>query len=290
MAKRPALGKGLGALIPDIEKEDRKNFFSCGIEEIIPSKYQPRKGFDEGKLTELANSIKEKGIIEPLIVRKTDGGYELIVGERRWRAAQRAGLKEVPVIVRDVTTAEATELALIENLQREDLNPLEEAEAYKRLMEEFHYTQEELAKRIGKDRATVANAVRLLKLPQEIKAHLADESISSGHARTLLGLNSPEEQKIACAKVIKNSLSVRETERLVKRLNVQGSKRDMDVKPASEEELHLGFLEETLKKFLGTQVRIPKKGRKGKIEIEFYSEEDLERIIEIIMAPTTTET
>ena len=270
-----------------IEKEDRKNFFSCGIEEITPSRYQPRKGFDEEKLTELANSIKEKGIIEPLIVRKTDGGYELIVGERRWRAAQRAGIKEVPVIVRDVTTAEAMELALIENLQREDLNPLEDAEAYKRLMEEFHYTQEDLAKRIGKDRATVANAVRLLKLPQEIKDYLADESISSGHARTLLGLNSPEEQKAACAKVIKRSFSVRETERLVKRLNAQRSKRDMDVKPASEEKLHLGFLEETLKKFLGTQVRIPKKGRKGKIEIEFYSEEDLERIIEIIMATTT---
>ena len=287
MAKRPALGKGLGALIPDIEKEDRKNLFSCGIEEITPSRYQPRKGFDEGKLTELANSIKEKGIIAPLIVRKMDGGYELIVGERRWRAAQRAGIKEVPVIVRDVTTAEAMELALIENLQREDLNPLEEAEAYKRLMEEFHYTQEELAKGIGKDRATVANAVRLLKLPQEIKAHLADASISSGHARTLLGLNSPEEQKIACAMVIKSGLSVRETERLVKRLNVQGSKRDMGVKPAAEEDLHLGFLEETLRKFLGTQVRIPKKGKKGKIEIEFYSKEDLERIVEIIMGPTT---
>jgi ParB family chromosome partitioning protein len=285
VAKRPALGKGLGALIPDIEKEDRKNLFSCGIEEITPSRYQPRKGFDEGRLTELANSIKEKGIIEPLIVRKTDGGYELIVGERRWRAAQRAGLKEVPVIVREATTAEAMELALIENLQREDLNPLEEAEAYKRLMEEFHYTQEELAKRIGKDRATVANAVRLLKLPQEIKAHLADESISSGHARTLLGLNSPEEQKMACAKVIKRDLSVRETERLVKRLNVQGVKGDMGVKPASEEELHLEFLEETLKKFLATQVRIPKRGSKGKIEIEFYSKEDLERIVEIIMGP-----
>ncbi len=287
MAKRPALGKGLGALIPDIEKEDRKNLFSCGIEEITPSRYQPRKGFDEGKLTELANSIKEKGIIAPLIVRKTDGGYELIVGERRWRAAQRAGIKEVPVIVRDVTTAEAMELALIENLQREDLNPLEEAEAYKRLMEEFHYTQEELAKGIGKDRATVANAVRLLKLPQEIKAHLADASISSGHARTLLGLNSPEEQKIACAMVIKSGLSVRETERLVKRLNVQRSKRDMGVEPPTEEDLHLGFLEETLRKFLGTQVRIPKKGKKGKIEIEFYSKEDLERLVEIIMGPTT---
>ncbi len=283
VTKRPALGKGLGALLPDIEKEDQKNFLSCGIEEISPSKYQPRKGFDERKLAELADSIKEKGIIEPLIVRKIDGGYELIVGERRWRAAQRAGIREIPVIVRDVTTGEAMELALIENLQREDLNPLEEAEAYKRLMEEFQYTQEELAKRIGKDRTTVANAVRLLKLPQGIKAHLADETISSGHARAFLGLDTQEMQNMACAKVIKRGLSVRETERLVKRLNVQRSKGDMDEKPVSEEDIHLGYLEETLRKFLGTQVRIPKRGRKGKIEIEFYSKDDLERIVEIIM-------
>jgi ParB family chromosome partitioning protein len=284
VTKRPALGKGLGALIPDIEKEDRKNFFLCGIEEISPSKYQPRKGFDEVKLNELAASIKEKGIIEPLIVRKIDGGYELIVGERRWRAAQRAGIKEVPVIVRDVSTGEALELALIENLQREDLNPLEEAEAYKRLMEEFQYKQEELAKRIGKDRTTVANALRLLKLPQEIKAYLADETISSGHARALLGLDSLEDQKMACMKVIKRGLSVREIERLVRRLNLQPSKEDVAGEPPSEEELHLGYLEETLRKFLGTQVRIPKKGRRGKIEIEFYSEEDLERIVELIMS------
>ena len=283
VTKRPALGKGLGALIPDIEKEDRKNFLFCGIEEIVPSRYQPRKDFDEGKLAELAASIKEKGIIEPLIVRKRDGGYELIVGERRWRAAQRAGIKEVPVIVREATTAEALELALIENLQREDLNPLEEAEAYKRLMEEFRYTQEELAKRIGKDRTTVANAVRLLKLPQEIKACLADEAISSGHARALLGLESPEEQKTACAEVVKRGLSVRETERLVKRLHVRRSKREEGTKPARQEDEHLGYLEETLRRFLGTRVRIPKKGSKGKIEIEFYSEEDLERIVEIIM-------
>jgi ParB family chromosome partitioning protein len=282
--KRPALGKGLGALIPDIEKEDRKNFFLCGIEEISPSRYQPRKGFDEVKLDELAASIKEKGIIEPLIVRKIDGGYELIIGERRWRAAQKAGMKEVPVIVRDVSTGEALELALIENLQREDLNPLEEAEAYKRLMEEFQYKQEELAKRIGKDRTTVANALRLLKLPQEIKAYVTDETISSGHARALLGLDNHEEQKMACMKVIKRGLSVRETERLVRRLNLQPSKEDVAGEPPSEEELHLGYLEETLRKFLGTQVRIPKKGRRGKIEIEFYSKEDLERIVELIMS------
>ena len=273
----------MGALIPDIEKEDRKNFLYCGIEEITPSRYQPRRGFDERRLSELADSIREKGIIEPLIVRKRETGYELIVGERRWRAAQRAGLKEVPVIVRDVTTAEAMELALIENLQREDLNSIEEAEAYKRLMEEFHYTQEELARRIGKDRTTVANAVRLLKLPEEVKDSLADESISSGHARAFLTLDTAEEQRTACREVIKKGLSVRETERLVKRLSLQESKGAMDVKPAREEDPHLGYLEETLKKFLGTQVRIPRKERKGKIEIEFYSEEDLERIIERIM-------
>jgi ParB family chromosome partitioning protein len=283
VTKRPALGKGLGALIPDIEKEDRKNFFLCGIEEISPSKYQPRKGFDEVKLDELAASIKEKGIIEPLIVRKIDGGYELIVGERRWRAAQRAGIKEVPVILRDVTPGEALELALIENLQREDLNPLEEAEAYKRLMDEFHHTQEELAKRIGKDRTTVANAVRLLKLPEEIKASLSDESITNGHARALLGLDTPDEQKAACKEIIKRGLSVRETERLVKRIALRKSKPDADLRPSREEDLLIRNLEETLRRFLGTQVRIPKKGRKGKIEIEFYSDEDLERIIERIM-------
>ncbi len=273
----------MGALIPDIEKEDRNNFLSCGIEEISPSRYQPRKGFDERRLNELADSIREKGIIEPLIVKKMERGYELIVGERRWRAAQRAGVKEVPVIVRDVTTAEAMELALIENLQREDLNSIEEAEAYKRLMEEFHYTQEELARRIGKDRATVANTVRLLKLPEEVKNSLTDESISSGHARALLTLDTAEEQRTVCREVIKKGLSVRETERLVKRLTLQESKGAMDVKPARREDPHLGYLEETLKKFLGTQVRIPRKGRKGKIEIEFYSEEDLERIVEIIL-------
>jgi len=281
--KRPALGKGLGALFPDIEKEDRKSFFLCGIEEISPSRYQPRKGFDGAKLDELAASIKEKGIIEPLIVRKGESGYELIVGERRWRAAQRAGIKEVPVIVREVSTGEALELALIENLQREDLNPLEEAEAYKRLMEEFHHTQEELAKRIGKDRTTVANAVRLLKLPEEIKASLSDESITSGHARALLGLDTPDEQKVACKEIIKRGLSVRETERLVKRIALRKSKPDAGVRPSREEDLLIRNLEETLRRFLGTQVRIPKKGQKGKIEIEFYSDEDLERIIERIM-------
>jgi ParB family chromosome partitioning protein len=277
------LGKGLGALLPDIEKEDRKNFFFCGIEEIVPSRYQPRKGFDEGKLNELAASIKEKGVIEPLIVRKVDKGYELIIGERRWRAAQRAAIKEVPVIVREVSPGEALELALIENLQREDLNPLEEAEAYKRLMEEFHYTQEELAKRIGKDRTTVANAVRLLKLPEEIKGSLADESITSGHARALLGLDSPDEQRVTCKEIIKRGFSVRETERLVKRIALRKSKQSRGVRPSSEEDLHTRYLEETLRRFLGTQVHIPKKGSKGKIEIEFYSDEDLERIIEKIM-------
>jgi ParB family chromosome partitioning protein len=282
VTKRPALGKGLGALIPDIEKEDRRDFLYCGIEEISPSRYQPRKGFDERRLNELADSIREKGIIEPLIVKKMEKGYELIVGERRWRAAQRAGIQEVPVIVRDVTTAEAMELALIENLQREDLNPIEEGEAYKRLMEEFRYTQEELARRIGRDRATVANTVRLLKLPEEVKDSLGDESISSGHARALLALSTAEEQRTACREVVKRGLSVRDTERLVKRLSLQESKGAVDVKPTRDDP-HVGYLEEILKKFLGTQVRIPSKGKRGKIEIEFYSEEDLERIVEIIM-------
>jgi ParB family chromosome partitioning protein len=238
------------------------------------------------KTAKISSSVESRRFppaIEPLIVREIDGGYELIVGERRWRAAQRAGIKEVPVIVRDVSTGEALELALIENLQREDLNPLEEAEAYKRLMEEFQYKQEELAKRIGKDRTTVANALRLLKLPEEIKASLSYESITSGHARALLGLDTPDEQKVACKEIIKRGLSVRETERLVKRIALRKSKPDAGLRPSREEDLLIRNLEETLRRFLGTQVRIPKKGQKGKIEIEFYSDEDLERIIERIM-------
>src|SRR4030043_493336 len=215
--KRMALGKGLGALLPEFGQAEPKTLLFCGIEEIIPNRSQPRKHFDESKIEELAWSIKEKGVLEPLIVRRTDQGYELIVGERRWRAAQKAGLKEVPVLVKEVEGREALELSLIENLQRENLNPIEEAEAFKRLTEEFNISQVELATQIGKDRTTIANALRLLKLPSEVRNQLLQNRITSGHARAILSLETKEKQKELCSLIIQKGLSVREAEALAKR-------------------------------------------------------------------------
>src|SRR5512143_3248773 len=187
--KRMALGKGLGALDPEFGQADSKTLLYCGIKEVFRNPSQPRKQLDESRLQELAESIREKGILEPLLVRRTDQGYELIVGERRWRAAQKAGLKEVPVLVKEVEGRDAFEISLIENLQREDLNPVEEAEAFKHLIEEFHLSQDDLSKRIGKDRTTIANSLRLLKLPPEVRNQLLQNLITSGHARALLSLD-----------------------------------------------------------------------------------------------------
>jgi len=195
VTKRVALGKGLGALLPEFGQAEPKTFLYCGIEEIIPNRSQPRKHFDDAKLQELAESIKEKGILEPLIVRRVDQGYELIVGERRWRAAQKAGLKEVPVVVKEAQGREVLEISLIENLQREDLNPIEAAEAFKHLIEAFNISQEDLSKRIGKDRTTITNTLRLLKLPLEVRNQLLQNRITSGHARALLSLENKEKQK-----------------------------------------------------------------------------------------------
>ena len=214
--KRMALGKGLGALLPEFGQGESKTLLYCGIEEIVPNPSQPRKHFDESKLQELAESIREKGILEPLLVRRTDQGYELIVGERRWRAAQKAGLREVPVLVKEVEGRDAFEISLIENLQREDLNPIEEAEAFKHLIEEFNISQDDLSKRIGKDRTTITNTLRLLKLPLEVRNQLLQNRITSGHARALLSLENKEKQKELCALIIKKGLSVREAERLAK--------------------------------------------------------------------------
>src|SRR5512135_1888158 len=214
--KRMALGKGLGALLPEFGQAESKALLYCGIEEVFPNPSQPRKQFDESRLQELAESIREKGILEPLLVRRTDQGYELIVGERRWRAAQKAGLKEVPVLVKDVEGRDAFEISLIENLQREDLNPVEEAEAFKHLIEEFHLSQDDLSQRIGKDRTTIANSLRLLKLPPEVRNQLLQNHITSGHARALLSLDHKEKQKELCALIVKKGLSVREAERLAR--------------------------------------------------------------------------
>ena len=281
--KRMALGKGLGALLPEFGQAEPKTLLYCGIEEIIPNRSQPRKHFDESKLQELAESIKEKGILEPLIVRRTDQGYELIVGERRWRAAQKAGLKEVPVIVKEVEGREVLEISLIENLQREDLNPIEAAEAFKHLIEEFNLSQEDLSKRIGKDRTTITNTLRLLKLPLEVRNQLLQNRITSGHARAILSLESKEKQKELCALIIKKGLSVREAESIAKRWAEKPKKSITPVKPRGDLESQLSSLQDSMRKYLGTKVHITQKGKRGKIEIEYYSHEDLERIVEAIL-------
>jgi len=284
--KRMALGKGLGALLPEFGQAEPKTLLYCGIEEIIPNRSQPRKHFDESKLQELAESIKEKGILEPLIVRRTDQGYELIVGERRWRAAQKAGLKEVPVIVKEVEGREVLEISLIENLQREDLNPIEAAEAFKHLIEEFNLSQEDLSKRIGKDRTTITNTLRLLKLPLEVRNQLLQNRITSGHARAILSLESKEKQKELCALIIKKGLSVREAESIAKRWAEKPKKSITPVKPKGDLESQLSSLQDSMRKYLGTKVHITQKGKRGKIEIEYYSHEDLERIVEAILGKT----
>ena len=278
-----ALGKGLGALLPEYGQPEPKTLLYCGIEEIIPNRSQPRKHFDESKLQELAESIKEKGILEPLLVRRTDQGYELIVGERRWRAAQKAGLKEVPVVVKEADRREVLEISLIENLQREDLNPIEAAESFKHLLEEFNIRQEDLSQRIGKDRTTITNTLRLLKLPLEVRNQLLQNRITSGHARAILSLESKEKQKELCALIIKKGLSVREAEAIAKRWSEKPKKSITPVKKRGDLESQLSSLQDSLRKYLGTKVHITQKGKRGKIEIEYYSHEDLERIVEAIL-------
>jgi len=281
--KRMALGKGLGALLPEFGQAESKTLLYCGIEEVFPNPSQPRKQFDESRLQELAESIREKGILEPLLVRRTDQGYELIVGERRWRAAQKAGLREVPVLVKEVEGRDAFEISLIENLQREDLNPVEEAEAFKHLIEAFHLSQDDLSKRIGKDRTTIANSLRLLKLPPEVRNQLLQNHITSGHARALLSLDDKEKQKELCALIVKKGLSVREAERLARQWAARLRKAVFSEKPKGDLESQLGGLQDSLRKRLGTKVRITQKGKRGKIEIEYFSDEELERIVETIL-------
>ena len=279
MAERKALGKGLGALIPDIEGslEEKEASLYCNIGEIQLNPYQPRTLFNQEKIEDLANSIKEKGVIQPLLVKKVGNDYQLIAGERRLRAAKKAGVTKVPVIVKNVSDAEQLEYALIENLQRENLNPIEEAEAYKRLMNKFDYTQQKLSQALSKNRATVANLLRLLKLPAEVKKSLAQEEITMGHARSLLSLNEPQKQREAYRIVVRKGLSVRETEKLVKKLTLVKKK-----KVPEKGLVDLEYMRNDLRQWLGTQVKIVTSGKKGKIIIEFYSSEELERIIERI--------
>lgn len=275
MAKRRALGRGLEALIPDRKEEGGPLY--CSVYEISPSNVQPRKIFDDKKLDELTESIKEKGVIQPLIVRRSNGRFELIAGERRWRASKRAGIKEVPIIVLNATDRESLELAVVENIQREDLNPIEEAEAFRRFVDDFGYSQEELAKRVGKDRTTITNALRLLKLPSEIKAELSVGNLTIGHARALLSVENAVVQRDICEKILHKGLSVREAERLV-----QKCKTGIKKKNVAKRENSLGYLEDELRRTLGTKVQVKLKGKGGKIEIEFYSMDELDRLVELM--------
>ena len=249
------------------------------LEAIRRDGNQPRKAFDEARLQELADSIKAQGLIQPVLVRKDGDGYRIIAGERRWRAAQLAGLKEIPAIVREASDAEAFELALVENLQRADLNPIEEAEGYRRLVEEYRLTQEQVSQRVGKERSTVANALRLLGLPEEVKSLVADGSLDMGHARALLGVAKASQLVELAAKVAAKKLSVRETERLV-RAQKDSGKGGSAAKP--KESPTARQLVEQLQRALGTKVRIVDRGGKGTLEIEFFSYEDLDRLIHLI--------
>jgi len=272
---RKALGRGLEALIPKTETGvESSGITEAPIESISPGRLQPRKNFDEKTLKDLAASIKEQGIILPLIVQRKDSGYELIAGERRWRAAQMAGLTKIPVMVKEFSDAQALEVGLIENIQREDLNPIEEASVYRRLIDDFNLTQENLSKKIGKDRSSIANYLRLLKLPRMIKEDLIQGTLSMGHARALLSIGSTEKCLEVRNIVVKKWLSVRETESLVNKLN---KAKKTPIKKTRD--IFLADIENKMQKSLGTRVRIVKQKKGGKIEISYFSLEELNRII-----------
>lgn len=275
-----ALGKGLAALIPERAEVRRNETVAYLKTEILRGNaFQPRTHYDETKLEELKASIREKGVLQPILVRAKGEGYEVIAGERRLKAARALNMLEVPVIIKDVTDQEALVLALVENIQREELNPIEEAEAYRRLIEEFRYTHDQVAESVGKDRSTVSNLLRLLKLPAEIQKSVYEGSLSMGHARALLSVELPSEQRRLFALVIKKGLSVRELEDLVKPPSQAVSRREKVQGPKDHE---VSALEERLQRILGTKVSIHSRNKKGKIIIEYYSLEDLDRILEII--------
>lgn len=275
MAQRRALGRGLETLIPG---DDPSGAIQVRIEEIATGSLQPRRSMNDAKLNELAASIKAHGVLLPILLRREGGRLEVVAGERRLRAARMAGLDSVPALVKELSSSQALEVALIENLQREDLNPIEQAEAYLRLQDEFGLTQEEVARRVGRDRSSVANALRLLKLPKQVQADLVEGTLSEGHARALLGLERGADQIRARDEVIRRDLSVRATEALVRRLKPVGSRERRP--PVSEPAIRAA--EDALRQTLGTKVQICKKGAGGMIEVEFYSMEDLDRIYERI--------
>ena len=290
------LGKGLDSLIPPsttkktsadstatAPSEEKTSEQMIKITKIEPNRSQPRRNFEEDSLIELADSIKQYGVLQPLIVQKKDDYYEIIAGERRWRAAKMAGLKEVPVIIKDYTKQEVIEIALIENIQRENLNPIEEAMAFKRLLTEFNLKQDEVAERVSKSRTAVTNSMRLLKLNDKVQQMIIDDMISTGHARALLAIDDKEQQYILANKIFDEKLSVRETEKLIK--NIKNPKKVPENKENASQSIIYKDLEEKMKLHIGTKVNInQKKNGKGKIEIEYYSSEELEHIFDMIMS------
>ena len=280
--KKIALGRGLDSLLPDIEpiEPGSKEYFQCDIELIRPNRYQPRVKFSEDELNGMARSIKEQGIIQPLLVRMDDNGYELVTGERRLRAARKAGLDQVPVIVKTVTDTDLLEMSIIENVQRENLNPMEEAEAYYQLITKFDLTQDQVAKRVGKSRSAVANFLRLRQLPEQIKADIMNGTLSMGHARALLSASNSAQQHAAWRTVVSKSLSVRETERLIDRLKAEKEKPKKS--SISSEQRHLLSLAEDLSRRFGTKVQIKRHGKKGRVEIMFYNNDDLDRLLTLL--------
>ena len=275
--KRPALGRGLSALIPDAPASPQSTARALEVDSdlLTPNRFQPRTTMDDGRIEELAQSIRSNGIIQPIVVRKADTGYEIIAGERRWRASQRAGLLKVPIVIRDIPDERMLAAALIENLQREDLNPIEEAHAYRRLADEFHLTQEQIAEAVGKDRSSVANMTRLLRLPHEVRENVAAGTIAMGHARALLSLPDEASQLRWGREVVAKQLSVRETEVLVKKALTPAAPRE-----APSKDVHTRAAEDRLRFALGTAVRIVRKGKGGRIEVDFTSEDELHRLYE----------
>jgi ParB family chromosome partitioning protein len=278
--KRPALGKGLSALIPDVAPEPRNAVLDVDVDQISPSRFQPRAHIERSGIEELARSIRANGIIQPILVRRDASGYQIIAGERRWRAAQHAGLLKVPVIVKDVASGQdgqILQMALIENIQRQDLNPIEEALAYRRLIDEFDFTQERVAEAVGKDRSSVANTLRLLRLPLAVRDHVGSDALSMGHARALLGLETEAAIAKASAIVVARRLSVRQTEAMVKRMTTPPPPK---TPPGSD--VHTRAAEQELRLALGTPVRIIRGRKGGRIEIDFKSEDELQRIYEAL--------
>lgn len=290
--RKKGLGKGLDSLIPDNkpvsavkeeESETKSGEQMVKLNMVEPNREQPRKFFEEDSLLELADSIKQYGVLQPLLVRKQKDYYEIIAGERRWRAAKLAGIKEIPVIIKEYTEQEVVEIALIENIQRENLNPIEEAMAFKKLLTEFHLKQDEVAERVSKSRTAVTNSMRLLKLNEKVQQMIIDDMISTGHARALLAIDDQEQQHALAVKIFDEKLSVRETEKLIK--NIKKPKEEKKTEKKIENSFVYDDLAEKMKQALGTKVKVLAKGNgKGKIEIEYYSDSELERMFDIIMS------